>query len=385
MKKTITRTLTALALATVVAVSHSASATENAQASTPSRVATYYFGNSLTGCTNPQWHPLLGKSAGKEWETFANLGAGWQLWQHFYEIEKGGFAFDPGAKGDLTLDAEFIAQQSVKLKRFYDTPWDSVVLQFFSQSMEYITDKMWGNTFDQPRDIGDFANAVGLIDTFLTLNPRGRVFIYQNWPDMKPGKVPPESEWPEWAKALKQRTGKKPRTAEFPDREAFDYEAEWLGKKYTPDHPDKQWLDNTRCQDFGYQLFEKLKAHYPQLWEQNRLTMIPVGDIYLALHRKAKVGEFDGIADIEEYYTDVQHTRCGLPRYTGAAAFFACIFKEHPGVLDHTIYNDKAQYGDDPSHDDGELLEITPERARIVNDTIWEVVTTHPYTRMNRE
>jgi hypothetical protein len=28
------------------------------------------------------------------------------------------------------------------------------------------------------------------------------------------------------------------------------------------------------------------------------------------------------------------------------------------------------------------LLEITPERARIVNDTIWEVVTNHPYTRL---
>jgi len=28
----------------------------------------------------------------------------------------------------------------------------------------------------------------------------------------------------------------------------------------------------------------------------------------------------------------------------------------------------------------GEPLEIPPERAKLVNDTIWEVVTGHPHT-----
>jgi hypothetical protein len=31
------------------------------------------------------------------------------------------------------------------------------------------------------------------------------------------------------------------------------------------------------------------------------------------------------------------------------------------------------------------LLEITPERARIVNDTVWEVVTDHPHTALDKE
>jgi len=33
----------------------------------PPSLRVFYFGNGLTGCTNPQWHGQLGKSAGKEW------------------------------------------------------------------------------------------------------------------------------------------------------------------------------------------------------------------------------------------------------------------------------------------------------------------------------
>jgi hypothetical protein len=30
----------------------------------------------------------------------------------------------------------------------------------------------------------------------------------------------------------------------------------------------------------------------------------------------------------------------------------------------------------------GDHLDITPARAKLVNDTIWELVTSHTYTRM---
>ncbi len=32
------------------------------------------------------------------------------------------------------------------------------------------------------------------------------------------------------------------------------------------------------------------------------------------------------------------------------------------------------------SHNLAVHLDITPERAKVVNDTIWEVVSGHPYT-----
>jgi hypothetical protein len=65
-------------------------------------------------------------------------------------------------------------------------------------------------------------------------------------------------------------------------------------------------------------------------------------------------------------------------------------------ALDDKLYNDLETYTNENikqlgfggyvhQPDLGELLEITPERARIVNDTIWEVVTNHPHTALDRE
>jgi hypothetical protein len=91
-----------------------------------------------------------------------------------------------------------------------------------------------------------------------------------------------------------------------------------------------------------------------------------------------------GIATVDDYYTDVQHLRAGLPRYTVAASFYAVIFEDHPEALDWRVYNDAEKYGPDRSHDQGELLEITPERVKVVNDTIWAVVTGHPFTALEQ-
>ena len=71
-------------------------------------VDAFYFGNSLTGCTNPQWHADLGRSADKQWKATWWLGAGWQLWQHREQLEAGRNLFGAGAKGDLTIDPELI-------------------------------------------------------------------------------------------------------------------------------------------------------------------------------------------------------------------------------------------------------------------------------------
>jgi hypothetical protein len=117
--------------------------------------------------------------------------------------------------------------------------------------------------------------------------------------------------------------------------------------------------------------------------------MIPVGDIWLELHRKMKAGELPGFRDIEAFYTDVQHIRIGLPRYSAAAAFYAVMFKNKPHDLDWQVYNDKKNFMSrwdkphyDKNHDKGELIPITPETARVINDTVWEVVKKHPYVRM---
>ncbi len=344
----------------------------------PEKLRTFYFGNSLTGCTNPQWHEELGQSAGKEWVTDIMAGAGWPLWMHRRELRPGEAGLSTGPRGDLALDPEFVEDASFKAKKFYrGCPWDAIVLQPFSSSLTRVVTKMWGTEFDKPTDVGDIAAASDIIELFLKTNAQGRVYIYTDWPPMEGGEIPPEDERPEWAR----KEGVRIARAEFPRRDAFDYEHEWLEKKFSQDHPDRPWLDNGRCQDYHYQLFEALKEKFPKLWAEGRLRMIPTGDIFMALERKMKAGEVPGIDSIGEYYTDVQHIRAGLPRYTAAASFYAVMFEEHPKALDWRIYNDESRYGEDPHHDKYPFVEITPERARIVNDTVWELVNKHPYAR----
>ena len=351
-----------------------------ARAESPAAVRAYYFGNSLTGCTDPKDHEALAKPAGKEWKTWAFLGAGWQLWQHRHALQNAGVEMKRDGRGDLKIDPSQVQQSTGhNTKQFYTMTWDAIVLQPFSMGLVWKCNEMWGVKFDKETDVGDIECATDLIAIYLKLNPQGRVFVYQNWPSMKAGKIPPKDQLPEWA----QTPGVRMAAAEFPLREEFDYEQVWLGGPYKPSpDPTRFWFqENARSKDYHVRLFAALKEKYPDLYKEGRLRTIPVGDIFLALHRQAKAGQFDGIKDIEEYYTDVQHTRGGLPRYTAAAAFYACLFDERPDKLDWAVYNDAARYGKDMSHDSLPILEITPERAKIANEAVWEVIERDPDAR----
>jgi hypothetical protein len=242
---------------------------------------------------------------------------------------------------------------------------------------------MWGVDFGKPTDVGDIASSIDIIDAYLALNPEGTVYIYQDWPAMRPGEVPPDDQLPAWAKKMRATRGKI-RTAEFPERDSFDYEHAWAGQQYkpTPD-PERFWLhEGARSRNYHHRLFEALKDHYPQLWRDGRLRAIPTGDVFLAIDQAARQGKVPGVSSVKDFYTDVQHIRGGLPRYTAAATFYACLFREHPGKLDWMLYIDSERYGDDPYHDSGELLKITEANARVVNDIIWKVLTDHPSSRL---
>jgi len=325
----------------------------------------FYFGNSLTGNTMPQWQADLGKSAGKEWTVQAWLGAGWQLWQHREGLRKDGAKFSPESQGDLTIDEAFIASRAYQAKAFLQNKWDAIVLQGFSQFLTNVSTEAHSGKikFEQPTDCGDIAAAADLTAFYLKLNPSGRVYFYQTWPQMQSGEA---------------RDGM--RGAEFPRREEFDYKTQWL-QTYVPD--EKPWtigVSQHRTRDFNAKVFTALQERYPDLWNEGRLRMIPTGDVYMAMDEAIRAGRIPGLGSITDFYTDIQHQRAGLARYTAAAVFYACLFGEHPGRLDWRIYNDLEKYGPDPHHDHGALLEITQERADAVNDVIWETVSQHAWT-----
>ena len=342
------------------------------------KLSTFYFGNSFTGNTMPGLHPLLGESAGRVWTVEANISPGIPIWAHMKQQMDGGPAFEKFQNFGAEIDA-------------------IVMLIFGGDGLSCtVTEKWQGKVqFDKPTDIGDVAACSYLIREYLKLNPHGRAYIYTAWPGI-PEVRDLRARIREEAIQSAMRPGerrrdvmgriktRKPRHEEMePLRKAFDYASHWL-KDYDPDEP----RGNTHCRRHMYDAMEGLKKEFPNLWKEGRLGMVPVGDVFLALDKKMKAGVVPGIENIGEYSADGGHLRSGLPRYTLAVTHYAVLFRGHPRHVEWKVFQDRDNY-ESGKHgfyvhqpDLAVHLDITPERVQVVNDTIWEVVTKHPYTHV---
>jgi len=351
----------------------------------------YYFGNSLTGASWPAMHPDLGASAGKSWNAFAKLGAGWQIWQHRFDVYGGG-TIDAGGNGDFTLDPTLAGDAGDQVRRFYNLPWDAMLLQPFGEVpwSDVVTER-WNYTFPHPTDIGDPRSADDMIAAYLNFHPAGSVFIYPTWHGLPNGIVPPMEDWPEWTETYSKPERLIPgqTSNEFPDREGFVFDEEYLRFYQNEDPPWINRRNNTR--DYRHLLFDYLVDQYPALWEEGRLSMIPINEIFLELDRIYRAGgdpELDNpaveekIPGISSFYADALHTRAGMPQYVIAASYYTAFYGEHPSALDWEIANDDAPYGDDANHDFLPILPMTQARVDQVNAVIWEVFAKHPYSRL---
>ena len=345
-----------------------------------------YFGNSFLENSVPWFHPTLAKSAGKELKVQTFLGPGWQIWMHVDAMRR-----NPDGHARKTLTSG---------------EWNAVVIQHFGTHpgiKDNVRRSVFVNQeFDAPRDVSDLASAAEIIDLLLasSKNPNeARVFIYSSWPGI-PGvgelqrRIREEAEKPfreagrsreDTLKVLKER---KPTLEEMePLVRQFNYSEHWLARyEWNPEVP---WQSkNAHSRDYITRLMDELRAKYPELAKAGRLRLIPNGEVFLALDRKARAGQLPGIDNIGRFSTDGGHVRAGLPRFTLAATCYAVMFNEHPGKLDYAIYNDKENYRNEklpqPGYvhwpDLGELIEITPKRAKVVADTVWEVVRENQYT-----
>jgi len=349
-----------------------------------------YFGNSFLENSVPWFHPTLARSAGHGMHVQAHLGPGWQIWMHVNT---------------------FYTNPERSRKSLVEGNWDAVVIQHFGSHpmlKDNVRESVFHNQepFPEPRDVSDFASSSAIIDLFLSQSPdHGRAFIYNSWPGITGAA--------EFRKRLREETRRsleaqglprdevlqkvkerKPTLEEMtPLMREFDFAGEWLAKYERVEDP--PWgSKHTHSRDYVWQLMDLLKSKYPKLWEEKRLALIPNGDVFLALDKKLRAGEMPGVENVGFFSRDGGHVRAGLPRYTLAATCFAVMFREHPNALDWSIYNELDNYTNENikrlgfggyvhQPDLGVLLEITPQRARIVNDTIWEVVTNHPHTAIS--
>lgn len=435
-------------IAALTVLAAAPAATASAQDAVVSRVRAYYFGNSFTGNTMPGLHPLLGRSAGREWTAHASISPGVPIWVHMKRLMDGGRSREAFVKAAPRTDV-------------------IVMLLFGGDGLSSVVTEKWQGKvkFDKPTDIGDVAACSYLIREYLKLKANGRAYVYTAWPGipaardlrrriqeeqikaaMADGKSRREAR-----KAIKRR---KPTHEEMePLRKTFDYPAAWLTKDYIPNVGEamlkrlnaysrlaraggprksaatvtvealvkavgveaKQVREDlkaiglaggdveaaalseaiqtfrrnarrTHCRKHMYMAMEGIKRNFPGLWEQGRLGMIPVGDVFLALDRKMRAGKVPGLVNIGEFSADGGHLRAGLPRYTLAATYYAVLFRDRPHNVDSRVFDDIGNYKSGKfgfyvhQPDLGVKIDITPQRARVVNDTIWEVVAGHPYT-----
>jgi len=353
----------------------------------------FYFGNSFCENSIPWMHPTLAKSAGLEMQVDTQFGAGWQIWMHVNTF----YTKPDGAK-----------------KTIQEGDWDAVVIHAFGAHPgleENMQTKVFQNDdppFPEPRDVSDPGSASAIMDVFLTNHPdKGRVFIYSSWPGMPEARDFASRVRDEVAQSMlsdgvpREEVLKKVKERKLtleeltPVFRRFDYREAWLAP-YEPNRETLFMSKNFHTRDYYRRMMEILKERYPKLWEQGRLALIPGGEVFYALDEKFRAGVCPGIESVSFFSRDGGHVRAGLPRYTLGATCVAVMFGIHPSKFDASIYNDLANYdnarlskqhgvlGRAYTHppDLGQLLEITSERKRVVDETIWEVVSNHPFTHI---
>lgn len=100
------------------------------------------------------------------------------------------------------------------------------------------------------------------------------------------------------------------------------------------------------------------------------VRLIPVGHVMQLLGQKMRVGLVPGYRTPWDFYSDGIHVN-NVGSYVVACTLYATIFRRSPLDLPLAGYQGRAGEGADGVH-------IAAETARVVRESVWEVVATHP-------
>ncbi|MCX7004178.1 MAG: hypothetical protein NTV22_13035 [bacterium] len=144
----------------------------------------------------------------------------------------------------------------------------------------------------------------------------------------------------------------------WPRQENFhpDFDGTWL-TNYTGG-----WDNTNETRDY----FQKLLLALRGVWSNTPLVktplLVPVGDVLYALNQKMKAGAIPGLTNIVQFYADGIHFN-NTGAYVVGCTYYTTLFKENPYGLPSEYYG----------------LTNTAF-AGIFQTTVWETVSTHPYS-----
>ncbi len=200
---------------------------------------------------------------------------------------------------------------------FTTGPYGNPRNAFANYQWDAITFQPFQWNFDQ--NIKDIPKFMALL---LENSPQAQAYIYAQWPSARDGGV--------WS-----RRWLEPRKKNMMSREEYEDTVEWCRENLTEGKP---------------------------------MKLIPAGHVMHLLEQKAQAGEFPGITTIWEVYNDDVHLN-NVGSFIVGNAYYATLFGKSPAGLDHQMYNhERVRKG------------LTPEMARVIQESAWQVVASHPYT-----
>jgi len=340
-------------------------------------ISTFYVGNWLLDNSMPPFHQKLAASAGKQWTVGVRSDRNLTPYMNLYYFKDG------WACGNTSV---WTTEGSETLKSaFKNRPRDALVVQPFGwmglhrdrAGMGIWMDDALAKTLELD-DFGDVASMAALFELFRQRHPGGELLVFEGLPPLELKRGPAGA-------FVLHDTGGGPAPA--PDREGFDYVKHWETVKYNPAQGEDGRTQGTR--DYTRLLMAELKKRFPDESGAGKVRCIPAGEVYNALEKEIRDGRIAGVPGVASFYTDTLHQRRGLPRYVLAATMYAVLFRERPHKLDWSLYNDPEAYKGTsgemagfyvhPPHL-GEHMPIGADAVAKVNDTIWKVVSEHPYT-----
>lgn len=281
----------------------------------------YYIGNSVTDTLNYPGLAELTQSRGTKIDWGRTMIPGAPLaW--IYTHPDDGFGEEPYGRWSKALN-EFA--------------WDAVSLQPF--------DRRFSSVNAEGEDHGDLALICKFAEMAAKKNPDVQIYILARWPRITSDGKDPGFDKNDYDPS-KPGSGADLSTADtFQDRWNAAYNAE------------------------GYDLTNEAADYFDQLlvsvtdqatFLKKPPLLVPVGHVMAALDQKMRAGKVPGYTDVYQFYRDPIHlSEAGS--YLVGCTYFASLLKQSPVGLP------TAPYGD-----------IDPQFAKIIQETVWEVVSKHP-------
>lgn len=285
-----------------------------------SAIRVYYIGNSVTDTIRYSALAKLAETRGVKVTWGRHMIPGAPL-EWLYTHPNDGFREEPFGGWQKALS---------------DFSWDAVSFQPFDRHLR--------GKSKRGEDVGDVALIAKLAKLAAASNPEVQIYIYARWP-----RVTINGKSVSFDK--NDYDPEKPGSGNDLSK-IDDYTKRW-NAKYTGG-----WDSSNETRDYFETLLREVRKE--TTWLKKRPLLVPVGHVLAELHEKMQSGKVPGWTSIHQFYKDGIHLN-EPGSYVVGCTYFATVLKQSPEGLPTEPYG-----------------KISPELGRIIQETAWRVVRTHP-------